>query len=198
MGERAFHTERMNGVDDRTIVRKFRERDEDAVALAKNKYRDYCVHIARNVLCDSRDAEECLNDALLAAWKSIPPNEPENLRTYLGKLTREIAINRWKTNSRKKRVRSEFVQSLDEIAETTAGGDVESEIEGRELSRAISNFLYSIDETKRNVFIRRYWYLDSVADICDGFGFKKSKVLMMLKRTRDDLAEHLKKEGYIK
>ena len=184
-------------MNDQTIVQKFWDRSEDAIAESRKQYENYCLYIANNVLHDRQDSEECLNDALLAAWNSIPPQRPENLKTYLGKLIREIAINRWKKNNRQKRVPSEITQSLDEIEEIVSGGDFDAELEEAELSREISRFLYSIDEAKRNVFIRRYWYYDSIESICQRYGFGKSKVLMMLKRTRDDLAGHLKKEGFI-
>ena len=184
-------------MDDKAIVLKFWDRDEDAVNESKKQYGDYCLYIANNVLHDRQDAEECVNDALFAAWNSIPPQKPENLKTYLGKLTREIAINRWKSNKRQKRIPSEITQSLDEIAEMVSGGDFEEELELTELSAEISRFLSYVDETKRNVFIRRYWHYDSIESICQRYGFGKSKVLMMLKRTRDDLARHLQKEGFI-
>ena len=184
-------------MNDHNIVQKFWDRNEEAINDSKKQYGDYCLYIANNVLLDRQDAEECLNDALLAAWKSIPPHMPENLKTYLGKLVREIAINRWKANKRQKRIPSEITQSLDEIAEIVSGGDFEEGLEQAELSREISRFLFSIDETKRNVFIRRYWHYDSIESICQRYGFGKSKVLMMLKRTRDDLARQLKKEGFI-
>ena len=184
-------------MNDQAIVKKFWDRDEDAISDSMKQYKDYCLYIANNVLHDRQDAEECLNDALLAAWNSIPPQKPENLRTYLGKLIREIAVNRWKKNRRQKRIPSEIVQSLDEIAEMVSDGDFDAELEQAELSRAISRFLYSVDETKRNVFIRRYWHYDTIDSICKRYGFGKSKVLMMLKRTRDDLARYLKKEGFI-
>ena len=184
-------------VNDKEIVKLFCDRNEDAVTEAKRQYGDYCMYIANNVLHDRRDAEECLNDALFAAWNSIPPQNPENLKTYLGKLVRETAINRFKANNRQKRIKSDICLSLDEIAEIVSGGDVEETVELNELAAAISRFLYSVDETKRNVFIRRYWFYDSIESICKRYGFGKSKVLMMLKRTRDDLAEYLKKEGFI-
>ncbi|MCR4906686.1 MAG: RNA polymerase sigma factor [Clostridiales bacterium] len=184
-------------MDDRTIVQKYWDRDEEAIAESKRQYKDYCLYIADNVLHDRQDAEECLDDALLAAWNSIPPHRPENLRTYLGKLVREAAINRWKMNTRQKRIRAELTCPLDELEELVSDGFVGDAVEEAELSRAISRFLYSVDETKRNVFIRRYWYCDSVAGICARYGFGKSKVLMMLKRTRDDLAAYLKKEGFL-
>lgn len=184
-------------MNDQAIVQKFWDRNEDAINDSKKQYEDYCLYIANNVLHDRLDAEEVFNDALLAAWNSIPPQNPANLKTYLGKLTREIAINRWKKNKRQKRIPSEITQSLDEIAEMVSGGDFEEDIERNELSAEISRFLFSIDETKRNVFIRRYWHYDSIENICQRYGFGKSRVLMMLKRTRDDLAQHLKKEGFI-
>lgn len=184
-------------MNDQAIVSMFWERNEDAIGESKKQYEDYCLYIANNVLHNRQDSEECLNDALLAAWKSIPPHKPENLKTYIGKLIHEIAIDRWRKNNRQKRIRSELVQSLDEIEEIVSGRDFDEEIEEAELSREISRYLYSISETKRNVFIRRYWYYDSIESICKRYGFGKSKVLVMLKRTRDDLALHLKKEGYI-
>ena len=184
-------------MNDQAIVQKFWDRDEDAISETKKQYEAYCLYIANNVLQNAQDAEECLNDALYAAWKSIPPHRPENLKTYLGKLIREIAVNRWRANKRRKRIPSEITQSLDEIAEMVSGGDFAEGLEQAELSREISRFLSSVDETKRNVFIRRYWYYDPIESICQRYGFGKSKVLMMLKRTRDDLARHLKEEGYI-
>ena len=182
---------------DQEIVRLFLDRNEDASGETRKQYAEYGLYIADNVLHDRQDSEECLNDALLAAWNSIPPQSPENLRTYLGKLVREIAINRWKQKNRQKRNPGSTVQSLDEIAEMVSAGDLEEEISANELAREISAYLYSIDETKRNVFIRRYWYYDSIEQICTLYGFGKSKVLVMLKRTRDGLAAHLKKKGFI-
>lgn len=185
-------------MNDQVIVGMFWDRDEDAISEAKKEYENYCLYIAENILGDRCDAEECVSDAFFAAWQSIPPQRPDNLRTYLGKLTREIAIDRRRLNTRKKRFRPDSVKSLDEIEGIVSGGTLEEEIEEAELSREISRFLYSVDEVKRNVFIRRYWHCDSIKSICQRYGFGKSKVLMMLKRTRDDLAAYLKKEGYIK
>ena len=184
-------------MEDKEIVRMFRDRDEDAVAEAKREYETYLLYIANNILRDRQDAEECLNDTLLYAWRSIPPHEPEDLRTYLGKITRQAAIDLLKKKTRKKRIRSELISSLDEIEEIFAGGDLGAELEAKELSREISRFLYSIDETKRDVFVQRYWYCDSIKTICARYGFKKNRVYVMLKRTRDDLAAYLKKEGFL-
>ena len=182
-------------MNDQAIVQRLLERDEDAISEAKKQYENYCMYIANNVLHDRQDSEECMNDALLAAWNSIPPQKPENLRTYLGKLIREIAINRWKKNTRQKRIRSEIIQSLDEMAEIVSGGDIETSIEENELSKEISKFLYSIDETKRNVFIRRYWYYDSVREIAADFGVNERSIATVLFRMRAQLKKELLKEG---
>ena len=182
---------------DKVIVQKFWDRDERAISESKKRYENYCLYIANNILSDRQDAEECLNDALLAAWNSIPPQKPKNLRTYLGKLIREIAIDRWRKNKAQKRISSEFLVSLDELEGIIGENEVDSSIEEAELSRLISLFLRSVRETERNVFVRRYWYCDSIRSICGRYGFGKSKVLMMLKRMRDKLTEYLKKEGYI-
>ena len=178
-------------------VRLFLDRDERAPEEAKKKYSGYCMYIACNLLRDERDAEECVGDALMAAWESIPPNQPENLKAYLGKLTREAAIDRLRWNTAQKRAAGSEIKPLDELDDIVGRDDVESEIEAKELGRAISAFLRERNETERNIFIRRYWYFDPVDNIARRYGFGKSKVKMTLKRTRDALADYLRKEGYI-
>ena len=182
---------------DTDIVGLFWDRNEDAVSETKKQYEQYCMYIAKNVLQNEQDAEECFNDALLAVWKSIPPHRPENLKTYIGKLVHEIAIDKWRKNNRQKRIKSEFALSLDEIENVVPDNSFDEEIDGRELSAEISRYLNGIDEVKRNVFIRRYWYYDSIESICNRYGYGKSKVLVTLKRTRDGLALYLKKKGYV-
>ena len=184
-------------MNDEALVRQFRARDEAAIHTAKQQYGPYCLYIANNVLHNPLDAEECLNDALLAAWNSIPPQQPQNLKTYLGKLIREIAVNRWHWNRAQKRITPEAIVSLDELEEMVGTGSVEESIEEAELARAISSFLRTLPEIQRDLFVRRYWYYDSIAQLCERYGFGKSKVAVTLKRTRDRLAEHLKKEGYL-
>lgn len=181
---------------DDEMIGLFFERNEDAVAEAKKKYEKYCRYIASNILHDAGSADECFNDVLLAAWNSIPPQRPSNLGTYLGKLTREIAVDHLRKKCAKKRY-LESAPSLDELEEIIGGCDVESKICEEELSRLVSHFLRSLGEDERNIFIRRYWYYDPVKAICARYGFGQSKVLVTLKRTRDKLALYLKKEGYL-
>ncbi len=182
---------------DAEIVALFFDRNEDAVAETKKQYEQYCMYIANGVLQNKQDAEECFNDALLSVWNSIPPYKPDNLKTYIGKIVHETAIDRWRNNNRQKRIKTEFVLSLSEIEEVIPDNSFDEQLDERELSAEISRYLRSVDEVKRNVFIRRYWYYDSIGDICKRYGFGKSKVLAMLKRLRDGLYLHLKKEGYI-
>lgn len=184
-------------MNDERLVQQFWDRNEDAITGSKRQYGSYCLYIAENILHNREDSEECLNDALLAAWESIPPKRPENLKTYLGKLIRETAISRWRKNKAAKRITPDSVVSLDELEEMIGESRVEESVEEEELSRSISSFLRAVKETERNIFVRRYWYYDSIDSICTRYGFSKGKVLMTLKRTRDKLAEHLKKEGYI-
>lgn len=182
-------------MEDEVIVGMFWNRDESALAETEKRYGDYCLSIAANVLRDDGAAEECVNDALLAAWESIPPKRPENLKAYLGMLIRHAAVDRARRGNARKRCPA-AVESYEELGEIAAAFDVEQTVGARELSRSITDYLRTLDEDERNVFIRRYWYYDSIAAICERFGFGKSRVKMMLKRTRDSLAEYLKKEGH--
>ena len=184
-------------MDDRSIVKKFYDRDESAISDTKRAYEGYCKRIANNILTDRRDCEECVNDALFAAWNSIPPNKPEHLKAYMGKLTREKALDMLRKNNAQKRIDQKTLVPFDELDETVGGNTVEDSVTSEELSRIISAFLLSQKASERKVFVRRYWYCDPISDICKRYGYGQSKVLMMLKRTRDKLAERLKKEGYL-
>ena len=181
---------------DDVLVREIWDRNQSGIAAAKQQYGPYCLQISRNILHSEQDAEECLNDALLAAWNSIPPQKPENLKTYLGKLIREIAVDRWRKNRAKKRIGPSSLVPLDELEELIGENALEETLEEAELARAISDFLRTLPQTERCLFLRRYWYYDSIRQICSRFGFGKSKVTVSLMRTRNKLAAYLKKEGY--
>lgn len=181
---------------DEAIVSSFWERDETALSESKKIYGRYCLYIAQKVLNCEEDAEECLDDVLLAAWNSIPPQRPSNLKIYLGKLTRDTAIDALRRRTAKKRVPSEVIVALDELEEIIGENDADLSMKEQELSKCISDFLRTVAQDDRIIFIRRYWYFDSVEDICKRFGYGKSRVLMKLKRTREKLAKHLEKEGY--
>ena len=186
-----------NTMSDIEIVRLLFDRDEEGIKAAVRKYKSYCMKIAENITGSREDAEECVNDAFLKAWELIPPNRPEMLSTFLGKLTRNVAINRRKMNTAEKRGRGEAALVLEELSETVKGNeDVEREFDRQELSREINAFLETLPEHKRNIFISRYWYCDSVKNIAAEWGMSRTSVSVMLHRLREKLREYLRKRGY--
>lgn len=183
-------------MEDREITSLIDGRDENGLQAAREQYGKYVEAVVRNVLIDSADAEECVNDVFFAAWDSIPRSLPANLKYYLAKLAREKAIDRLRSNTAQKRGGKVSFIPEEELEKALSGSDVSDRIEAAELTGIITEFLRGCSEAERNVFIRRYWFFDSVNDIAHRFGFGKSKIKMMLKRTRDKLAACLKKEGY--
>ena len=184
-------------MEDSTIVALYWNRKEEALQLTQEAYGGYCMQIALRILGDAEDARECVNDTYTAAWNSIPPNSPENLKTYLGKLTRRICLKRWRCRDAQKRGSGEMDLSLEELGECIpAGVSLEEQLMGRELSESLNRFLEKLPRPQRQTFVLRYWYGCSVREIGSRFGFSKSKVESMLHRTRKKLAEHLRKEGY--
>lgn len=190
--------ERRNRVEDRQIIELFLQRDENAVAQAERKYTGYCRSIALHILQCPEDADEALNDTWLAAWNCIPPHMPACLQTFLGRLTRNISLKRIRAENAQKRGTADARLVLDEVEEWLASGrDTEQEVSEQELADAISNFLDGISDTERNVFVRRYWYIQGVSEIAAAHGFSESKVKSMLFRTRKKLYAKLKKENFL-
>ncbi|MDO5401286.1 MAG: RNA polymerase sigma factor [Eubacteriales bacterium] len=182
-------------MDDNGIIDLFWKRSEQAIAETAGKYGGYCYRIAYQVLSNREDAEESVNDTYLAAWNSLPPHRPSVLTAFLGKLARRISIDRWRGREACKRGGGEIVVALEELGECVAGGrDVEGEFLRKETVRAFNAFLDTLPDTERDVFLLRYFSLDSVRDIAGRFGFTESKVTSMLHRTRSKLRSHLKKE----
>ena len=183
-------------MEDRQIVALYLQRNEQAIAQTDAKYGKYCFSIAYNILANNEDAEEAVNDTYIGAWNAIPPHQPAILSTFLGKITRRIAIKRWRANRTLKRGGGETALALEELAGCIpAGGNPEDEIETAELSKSLNRFVLTLPQTERHVFVCRYWYLDSIGGIAGRFGFSQSKVKSMLSRTRKKLHTHLVKEG---
>ena len=183
-------------MDDLQIIEGFFSRSEDAVSAALDKYGRYCGAVAGNILSDYSDVEECVNDCMLRAWNSIPPARPASLKAYLGKIARNLALDKAAAASAQKRGGGEYTLALDELAEIVSGGtEPEKALEDGEISAAVNSFLEGLDDTRRKVFVRRYWYLDPVSQIAARFGLKESNVKTMLFRLRKELAQHLEKEG---
>lgn len=184
-------------MDDSEIVKLFLERDEKALYEVSAKYRRYCFSIAQNIAGSEEDAEECVNDTLMRVWDMIPPHKPEKLSTFLGKIVRNIAIDRQRMALSDKRGGGEADMAFDELAEILPdGGDLEGDAERRELLSEINAFLGKLSETKRNIFMCRYWYCDSIGKIAREYGMSENNVSVTLNRTRKKLKEYLKKRGY--
>lgn len=185
------------GLDDREIVALYLARSERAVAETQAKYGRYCRAVAGRLLGDAGEAEEVVNDALLAAWDAIPPHRPENLSTFLGKLTRRIAVNRWQSRAAGKRGGGEAALCLDELGECLpAGGGPEEALEGAELSAAISRWLRMLSADKRRAFVLRYWYACPVKEIAARFGWSGTKTANLLSRARAELKTYLEREYF--
>lgn len=184
-------------MDDKAIVELYFARSEKAISETANKYGGYCYSIANNILSNKEDSEESVNDTYLAAWNNLPPRHPSVLATFLGKITRYISLDRWKSRSAYKRGGGEVTLALEELDEFLSSGEsTEEVVEKKELVRFINRFLDNLPETERNMFVCRYWYLDPVQQIADRYGFTLSKTASMLRRTREKLCKQLKKEGF--
>ena len=185
-------------MEDRKIVDLYWQRDENAIPETAAKFGGYCRTIAYNILADAEDAEECLNDTWLRAWNTMPTNRPSRLAPYLGKLSRWISLTRLREKTSLKRGGGETELVLDELAEAVdSGADVEKAVELKELNAALRRFLKNLGETERQVFLARYWFIASIAEIAEKFGFSESKVNSMLHRTRKKLRKALETEGYL-
>ena len=184
-------------MDDKSIVDLYFGRDQEAITQTDKKYGHYCYRIAYNILTNKEDAEESVSDTYVAAWRAIPPRRPSVLSTFLGKITRHIAIDRWRERNASKRGGGEVPLALEELQDCVAGmQNVEMDYERKEIIKAYVKFLDALPVTERRVFLCRYWYVDSVEAIADKFGFSQSKVKTMLHRTRAKLRKQLAEEGY--
>ena len=185
-------------MEDERIVLLYWDRDEAAISESSMKYGAYCTSIAQNILKNPADAEECVNDTYLSTWNSIPPTIPTILSAFLGKITRNLAFNKYKHNHVMKRGNGEIAVVLDELAECVSGvDDVEQEIDRRELVATINSFLETLPPKKRNIFICRYWYSDSVSSIARRYEMTESNVSVTLNRLRSKLKEYLSERGYV-
>ena len=181
---------------DADIVTLYWARDEQAIAQTAQKFGAYCRKIAMNLLGSQEDAEECENDTWMAAWNSMPDNRPARLAPYLGRITRNLALDRFDKTTAQKRGCGQSFAPLDELAECVAApGSVEESFDAAETGRLISAFLRTLPEETRNIFLRRYWYCDATADIAARYGLTESKVRVTLHRTRGKLAAYLQKKG---
>ena len=177
------------------IVDLYWRRDEEAIAATRDRYGSYLFRIALGILSGIPDSEECVNDTYLGAWNSMPPHRPAVLQTYLGKLTRRLAIDRYRKNSAQKRGGGQVEASVEELSTCLPDQvSLEQEIEYRELTAALDRFLGALSPEKRRVFLLRYWYALSIAEISARMGYRETKTVNMLSRIRKSLKSHLEQE----
>lgn len=179
-------------MEDKKIIELFFERSEDAIRETERKYGAYCHRIAFNILSDELDAQECVNDTYLRAWNAIPPHRPERLSSFLGKITRNVALNRYAHNKALKR--SAGIEAVyEELSELIPDRGNEADEEG--IAKAINAFLATLPRRTRIIFVQRYWYLCPIKEIAQKSGMTESHVKVTLMRARKKLREFLKKEG---
>ncbi len=184
-------------MDDKAIIELYWNRNDRAVSETAEKYGAYCLKISQNILNNLSDSEENVNDTYLKAWESIPPAKPDFLSAFLGRIARNLAINKYKAKHAEKRIGNEFSVSLDELSLCTPSTvNVENEVEIKKLGWAISDFLRGQKEDVRSIFIFRYFNCDSIEEISAKTGFGQSKIKSVLMRTRAKLRLFLEKEGY--
>ena len=182
-------------MEDNQIINLYFDRSEQAIKETDTKYGGYCYSIAYNILTNQEDAEESVSDTYLKAWETIPPTRPTYFYAYLAKICRFICFGRldWQNAAKRK---AEMVELTAEMELCIPDSRQELEAERRELGQVINEFLGTLNQESRKIFMRRYWYADSIAEIAQRYGLGESKVKTRLFRARNDLRSFLEKEGY--
>lgn len=184
-------------MEDAQIVALYWARDEAALAESERKYGGYCRAIALGILESREDAAECVNDTWLRAWEAMPPRRPSRLDTFLGRLTRNLSLDRWRARRAQKRGGGQVALALHELEECLPSGDrPERELEARALAESLNRFLEALPREKRVLFIQRYWYLRPVEELAKAHGMRKNTAASTLFRLRTQLREHLEREGF--
>ena len=183
---------------DTEILKLYWDRDEQAIAETEKSYGKYCYSIAFHILHDREDSDECVNDTWFRTWNAIPPQKPDRLSLFLGTITRNLSIDKWKRRNAMKRGSGEMELALDELTECVpAVHSTEDAVEAAELERMLNQFLRSLSEKDCNVFLRRYWYVDEYHEIAKRYGMNLNTVKTSLFRTRKKLKEYLEQEGIL-
>ena len=185
-------------MSDEKIVALYWQRDEQAIKETDIKYKKFLLSVAMNIVHDMCDSEECLNDTYIGAWNSIPPSRPVLLQSFLSTIMRRTAINRFYANKRQKRIASEFTVSLSELEDFIADdGDMSAEIEAKELTKTISNYVRSLPDRQMYIFVSRYYIADPLTKICRELGCSLSTVKREIETIKNGLKKHLESEGYV-
>lgn len=185
-------------MEDLAIVELYWARDQRAITETDRKYGSFCAALARNILASVQDAEECVNDTWHRAWVTMPPQRPGSLRAYLGRIVRNLAIDRWRKNKAQKRGEGLDVM-LSELEGCLPGGtSPERELENREITRAIEGWLTTLSREERAIFLRRYWHAVPVAELAQSWGCTPNRMSQRLLRLRTSLRRYLEeREVYL-
>lgn len=184
-------------MDDGQIIELFWARDENAIRETSSRYGAYCRAVAGNILHSPEDTAEVLNDTWMKAWDAIPPQRPRCLKLFLARIARNLAFNRYRAGTAAKRGGGETAAVLEELSECLAdSSDAESAYSGEALEESVRQFVRELPERDANVFVRRYFFTESVAGIAERFGFTENNVSVILSRLRRKLKKRLKQEGY--
>ena len=184
-------------MEDSQIIALYNQRDERAIQETADKYGNYCLIIAHNILSDREDSEECVNDTWWKTWNTIPPKQPTRFRAFLASITRSLAIDRYRTKHRAKRGRDNVAIALDDLGETVSSGESADEsLLAKELSGIINRFLQELSQRDREIFLARYYFVYPEKTIARRFGMRENYVSNLLSRTRRKLKKYLEKEGY--
>ena len=181
-------------MDDSKIMELYFSRDEKAIKETDRKYGKLCHHIAYNILQNNEDSEECVNDTYIGVWNAIPPERPNHFMAFVCKIARNLALKRLEAETRQKRSLATVI-SISELEEILPDENIAADISNEEIGKAISAFLRKEKADNRKVFIRKYYFFDSISEIAERYGFTESKVKNMLYHTRNKLKEYLIKEG---
>jgi len=185
-------------LEDGEIIALYWDRNQSAIQSSDEKYGKYCYTIAWNILRQKEDSEECINDTWLRAWNAMPPEKPLSLKFFLSSITRNLAFDIYKKMHRQKRGAGQIDIALEELAECISdNNNPENELMATELSKHINVFLKGLKDRDRNVFIRRYYFVESAAEIGKKYELSERNVLMILSRTRKKLKAFLSEEGYV-
>lgn len=184
-------------MEDKEIIQMYWDRKEQAIAETSVKYGRYCTYIAMNILNNIENAEECVNDTYLNAWNAIPPHKPSILSTFLGKIVRNLSLNKYKHIHTAKRGGYELTMILDELGEIVSDEEaVLDTVFRNELIKTINDFISTLSEEKRYMFFRRYWYSDSIKAIAAGCDRTENYIYVELCRLRNKLHKYLAERGY--
>ena len=185
-------------LSDETIIELYWSRNEQAISETDIKYKAFLLSVANNIVSDRRDSEECLNDTYVGTWNSIPPARPLLLKSFLAKIMRRVAINRFHANNRQKRIASEYAVSLSEFEDLITNSEsAEAELETKELAKAIGDYVRSLSDRQMYIFISRYYIADPILKISKELGCSESTVKREITAIKNGLKKHLESEGYV-